>query len=246
MPAKAKAHRIGLFVCHCGLNIAGTVDIPQVLDAFKDEPAVLVALDYKYMCSEPGQELIRRKIAEEKLDGIVVAACSPTMHEATFRRNAESAGLNPYRVEIANIREQASWVHAKDPDAATRKAIEVIRTIIEKVRYDEELLPFTLPVVRRALVIGGGIAGIQAALDIAEAGFPVLLVEREERLGGRMAQLSGTYFNFEPAGDLLAQKLEALQAHPEITILTESEVESLNGYVGNFTVRIRRRGESQP
>jgi heterodisulfide reductase subunit A len=246
MPAKAKAHRIGLFVCHCGLNIAGTVDIPQVLDAFRDEPGVLVSVDYKYMCSEPGQELIRRKIAEEKLDGVVVAACSPTMHEATFRRNAESAGLNPYRVEIANIREQVSWVHAKDPDAATRKAIEVIRTIIEKVRYDEELLPFTLPVVRRALVIGGGIAGIQAALDIAAAGFPVLLVEREARLGGRMAQLSGTYFNFESAGDLLAQKLEALRARPEITVLTESEVESLNGYVGNFTVRIRRRGEDQP
>lgn len=246
MPSRAKAHRIGLFVCHCGLNIAGTVDIPQVLEAFKDEPSVQVAVDYKYMCSEPGQALIRQKIDEEGLDAVVVAACSPTMHESTFRQNAEAAGLNPYRLEIANIREQVAWVHTKDPDAATRKAIEVIRTIIEKARYDEELLPFSLPLVRRALVIGGGIAGIEAALQIAEAGVPVALVEREAHLGGRMAQLSGLYFNFDAAGDLLAHKIEALQSHPQVSILTEAEVEAVGGYVGNFRVKVRRRDQPAP
>jgi len=240
-----KAHRIGLFVCHCGLNIAGTVDIPQVIDAFADDPTIVIATDYKYMCSEPGQALIRETIGGERLDGVVVAACSPTMHEKTFQKAADAVGLNPYKLEMANIREQVSWVHAGEPEIATRKAIETIRTMIEKVRYDESLVPLTLPLVKRALIIGGGIAGIQAALNIADAGYPVTLIEREENLGGRMAQLSGTYFNFDSAADLLARKLEAIAERPEITVLTETEVAGVGGYVGNFQVELRRRDEPE-
>lgn len=239
-----KARRIGLFVCHCGLNIAGVVDIPQVLDAFRDEPGILVATDYKYMCSQPGQAMIVQAIRQGNLDGAVVAACSPAMHEATFRKTAHDGGMNPYRMEIANIREQVSWVHAKDPEVATRKAIEQIRTMVEKTRYNEALIPLTLPLVKRAVVIGGGIAGIQAAIDIAASGYPVVLVEKEPQLGGRMAQLSGTYLNFEPAGDLLARKLGELQETPGITVFTQAEVIGTSGYVGNFSLEIQCQGEA--
>ena len=243
MPPQGKAHRIGLFVCHCGLNIAGTVDIAQVIDAFAGEPAISIAADYKYMCSEPGQALIRETIRERELDGIVVAACSPTMHEKTFQKAADAAGLNPFRVEMANIREQVAWVHSGEPEIATRKAIETIRTLVEKVRYDESLIPLTLPLVKRALVIGGGIAGIQAALDVADAGYQVTLIERSRTLGGRMAQLSGTYFNFESADDLLDQKLRLVSESEEMTVRAETEVEGVSGYVGNFRVTLRRDGQ---
>lgn len=234
--------RIGVFICHCGLNIAGTVDVERVAKEIRDYPGVVYSVDYKYMCSDPGQELIRQAIAEHNLDGIVVAACSPTMHEVTFRKTAASAGLNPYLCEIANIREQCSWVHQPQPEEATAKAIEIIKTIVEKVRYDESLVPLTLPLVRRALVIGGGIAGLQAALDIAEAGYPVILVEKAAHLGGHMRQLSGTYLNFDPASDLLASRIEAVTNHPHIQVITEAEVEEVTGYIGNFTVRVRQRG----
>jgi heterodisulfide reductase subunit A len=165
------------------------------------------------------------------------------MHEVTFRKTAAAAGLNPYLCEIANIREQCSWVHQSQPEEATAKAIETIKTIVEKVRYDESLGPLTLPLVKRALVIGGGIAGLQAALDIAEAGYAVVLVEKESHLGGRMAQLSGIYLNFDTAPDLLACKIEAVSNHPHIQVLTEAEVEEVGGYVGNFTARVRQRGD---
>jgi heterodisulfide reductase subunit A len=232
--------RIGVFICHCGLNIAGTVDVERVADEIRGYPGVVYAVDYKYMCSDPGQDLIKEAIAEYDLDGVIVAACSPTMHEVTFRKTAATAGLNPYLCEIANIREQCSWVHQSQPGEATDKAIETIKTIVEKVRYDEPLVPLTLPLVKRALVIGGGIAGLQAALDIAEAGYPVVLVEREPHLGGRMGQLSGTYLNFDTAPDLLASKIEAVTASPNIQVITEAEVEELGGYVGNFIVKVRR------
>ena len=181
--------RIGVFVCHCGLNIASTVDVPRVIQTLRDYPGVAFAADYKYMCSDPGQMLIQLAIKEHGLDGVVVAACSPAMHEVTFRKAATAAGLNPYQVEIANIREQVAWPHQSAPEEATHKAIETIRTIVEKVRYDEPLTPFVLPLVRRALVVGGGVAGLTVALTIADAGYPVILVERSDRLGGRMAQL---------------------------------------------------------
>jgi len=234
--------RIGVFVCHCGLNIADTVDVERVAEEIRDYPGVVYSVDYKYMCSDPGQDLIKEAIAEHALDGVIVAACSPTMHEVTFRKATASAGLNPYLCEIANIREQCSWVHRSQPEEATEKAIETIKTIVEKVRQDESLVPLTLPLVKRALVIGGGIAGLQAALDIAEAGYPVILIEKESHLGGRMGQLSGTYLNFDSAPDLLASTIETVTGHPRIQVITEAEVEELGGYVGNFTVRVRQQG----
>ena len=232
--------RIGVFVCHCGTNIAGTVDVERVVEEVQKHPDVAFATHYTYMCSDPGQQLIRGTVQREGLDGVVVSACSPAMHEATFRKATRMAGLNPYRCEIANIREQVSWVHQGDPEAATRKAVEVILTIVEKVRYNEALVPLELPLVKRAVVIGGGIAGLTAALDIAEAGFPVVLVEREDHLGGRMAELSGLYLNFQAAPDLLARRIQAVESHPQITVLTQAEVEEVGGYVGNFRVRVRR------
>jgi len=230
--------RIGVFICHCGLNIAGTVDVERVAKEIRNYPGVVYSVDYKYMCSDPGQDLIKGAIVEHDLDGVIVAACSPTMHEVTFRKTAATTGLNPYLCEIANIREQCAWVHQSQPEEATAKAIETIETIVEKVRHDESLVPLTLPLVKRALVIGGGIAGLQAALDIAEAGYAVILVEKESRLGGRMGQLSSIYLNFDAAPNLLASKIEAVTNHPNIQVITEAEVEEVAGYVGNFTVKV--------
>ena len=231
--------RIGVFVCHCGHNIAGTVDVEAVAEALRDAPGVEMATTYKYCCSEPGQKLIRDSIEEQGLDGVVVAACSPAMHETTFRRAVASVGLNPYLCECANIREQCSWVHQDDPEQATTKAKAIVQTIVEKVKGDEPLDVLALPITKRALVIGGGIAGLQAALDIADSGYPVVLVEREALLGGRMAGLSGTYVSVKAAPDLFAQKIEAVTHHSHVHVLTESEVTELSGYVGNFQVRIR-------
>jgi heterodisulfide reductase subunit A len=234
--------RIGVFVCHCGHNIAGTVDVETVAQEALKHPDVVFATDYKYMCSDPGQQLIRESIAEHDLDGVVVAACSPAMHETTFRRTVSGAGLNPYRCESANIREQVSWVHQKDPAAATHKAAAVARSIAEKVSSNEELESLHLPVTHRALVIGGGISGMQAALDIADAGYPVVLVERQEELGGKMARLSGTYLNFDAAPDLLGKKIAAVEHHPHIQVLTRAQVQEVSGYVGNFRVVITSGG----
>jgi heterodisulfide reductase subunit A2 len=230
--------RIGVFVCHCGHNIAGTVDVEAVVNGALQHPDVAFAVDYKYMCSDPGQQLIRDSIDKHKLDGVVVAACSPAMHETTFRRTVSSAGLNPYRCESANIREQVSWVHQKDKEAATQKAIEISRSIAEKVKGNDQLEAMVLPLTHRALVIGAGIAGLQAALDIAEAGLPVILVEREAGLGGNMARLSGTYLNFAAAPGLLQKKIEAVTSHPNIQVLTRAEVIEVSGYVGNFKVKV--------
>jgi heterodisulfide reductase subunit A len=231
--------RIGVFVCHCGHNIAGTVDVQKVVAGVQEHPDVVFAVDYKYMCSDPGQQLIRESIDKHQLDGVVVAACSPAMHETTFRRTVASVGLNPYRCESANIREQVSWVHQHDPEAATFKAIDIARSIAEKVKGNEELASLVLPLTRRTLIIGGGIAGLQAALDIAEAGYPVILVEKESHLGGKMAQLSGTYLNFEAAPGLLQKIIEQVQKHPNIQLLTEAEVIEVSGYVGNFQVKVK-------
>jgi heterodisulfide reductase subunit A2 len=230
--------KIGVFVCHCGQNIAGTVDVGSVVKEVLCHPHVSFAIDYKYMCSDPGQQLIKDSIQEYGLDGVVVAACSPAMHETTFRRTVSGVGLNPYRCESANIREQVSWVHQKEPLPATSKATAIVRSIVEKVKGNEELEPFIIPVNQRLLVIGGGIAGMQAALDTAEAGFPVILVEREASLGGNMARLSGTYINFSSAPDLLQRKIERVESHPLIQVLTGARLSELSGYVGNFKVRI--------
>ena len=230
--------RIGVFICHCGINIASTVDVAQVTEAVGRHPEVVYSTDYKYMCSNPGQQLVRDAIVEHDLDGVVVAACSPLMHEKTFRRAAAAAGLNPYRCEMANIREQCSWVHQDKPGRATEKAMEVVRTVVERVSRDEELEPFHLPLTKRALVIGGGIAGMQAALDVANAGFPVVLVEREAELGGKMARLSGTFLNFNAAPGLLERKVAEVRGHANIEVLTGAQVVGVEGYVGNFVVEV--------
>jgi heterodisulfide reductase subunit A len=233
--------RIGIFVCHCGTNIAGTVDVKRVVEEIRKFPDVVYAVDYKYMCSDPGQILIREHIREDRLDAVVVAACSPAMHETTFRRAAESAGINPYQTEIANIREQSAWAHMKQRQAATNKAIDTIHTIVAKVRHNQSLTPFYLPLVKRALVIGGGIAGMQAALDVADAGYPVVLVEKSDHLGGRMAELSGLYLNFDAAPGLLQRKVDTVLNHPHIQVLTEAEVVEVGGYVGNFVIKVAQR-----
>ena len=180
--------RIGVFVCHCGSNIAATVDVKKVAEMALHEPGVVHVEDYQYMCSEAGQELIHKAIKEKHLTGLVVCSCSPRMHETTFRNAAERAGLNPYMVEIANIREHCSWIH-KDMEEATEKAVILMRAAVAKVNLNAPLKPGESRVTKRALVIGGGIAGIQTALDIAEAGYPVDIVEKTPSIGGRMSQL---------------------------------------------------------
>jgi heterodisulfide reductase subunit A len=231
--------RIGVFVCHCGHNIASSVDVEALVAELRQHPGVAFSADYKYMCSDPGQELIRKAIAEHQLDGVVVAACSPAMHETTFRRTAQGAGVNPFRCESANIREQVSWVHQHDKPAATAKASDIVRSTVEKVRQDESLEPLTLPVTRRCIVVGGGIAGMQVALDVASAGYPVVLVERQARLGGRMAQLSGTYLNLQDGGRRLEAMIQAVERNPNVQVMLAAEVTSCGGYVGNFQVQVR-------
>ncbi|MBN1811524.1 MAG: CoB--CoM heterodisulfide reductase iron-sulfur subunit A family protein [Anaerolineae bacterium] len=230
--------RIGVFVCHCGLNIASTVDVERVVEVLCGYPGVVLTADNKYMCSDPGQALIRQAIQEHDLDGVVVAACSPSMHEVTFRKTAQAAGLNPYRLEIANIREQVSWPHRDAPEAATLKAVEIVRTLVEKVRGDEPLTALALPIVRRALVVGGGIAGLTAALDIADAGYPVVLIERSDRLGGKMACLSSLYLDLDESDSLLQERIDAVTRHPLIEVLTGTEVTAFDGYVGSFSVEV--------
>ena len=232
--------RIGVFICWCGSNIAATVDVERLSEAVKAEPGVVFAANYQYMCSENGQQLIKNAIKEYKLDGVVVGSCSPRMHEATFRKAAEAAGLNPYMVEVANIREQCSWIH-KDREEATRKALVLVRTAIAKVRLDAPLKEGESPVVKRALVIGGGIAGIQAALDIAEAGFPVDIVEKNPTIGGRMAQLDKTFPTLDCSACILTPKMVDCAQNEKIDILSYSEVEEVKGYVGNFKVKIKRK-----
>lgn len=232
--------RIGVFVCHCGINIAENVDVKKVAEEVGKLPGVVYAQDYIYMCSEPGQALVREKIKQEKLDGVIIAACSPSLHESTFRTAAEEAGLNPWQCEIANIREQCSWVHA-DREKATSKAVRIVSTMVEKTRLNESLQPIPVSVTKKALVIGGGIAGIQAALDIADSGYPVILVEKDSSIGGHMAQLSETFPTLDCSQCILTPKMVAAGKHPNIELMTYSEVEEVSGYVGNFNVKIRRK-----
>lgn len=235
--------KIGVFVCHCGHNIASIVDVQAVVEQIRQHGDVAFAIDYKYMCSDPGQQLIRESIEKYGLDGVVVAACSPAMHETTFRKTVATAGMNPYRCESANIREQCSWVHQNDKEAATSKAVAIARSIAEKVSGNEELESLVLPLTRRTLVIGGGIAGMQASLDIADAGYPVILVEKSDHLGGKMARLSGTYLNFDAAADLLEKRIERVTHHPNIQVLMSAELSEVTGYVGNFSAKVVTRDQ---
>jgi len=232
--------KIGVFVCWCGSNIAATVDVAAVAEAVKTEPGVVYATDYQYMCSEGGQARIRQAIADYGLTGIVVCSCSPRMHEATFRKTAAAAGLNPYMVEIANIREHCSWIH-KDKDEATAKAIILARAAIAKLNLNVPLTAGETPVTKRALVIGGGIAGIQTALDIADAGYEVDIVEKTPTIGGRMAQLDKTFPTLDCAACILTPKMVDAASNEKINLYTYSEVASIKGFVGNFTVEIRKK-----
>ena len=235
--------KIGVFVCHCGSNIKSTVDVSRVGAACHKMPGVVFADEYPYLCAEAGQKKITAAIAEHKLSGVVVAACSPRMHEATFRKAAFGAGLNPYMVEIANIREQCSWVH-KDTDLATEKAVSLVRAAVSKVHFNTPLKPEKSPVIKRALVIGGGIAGVSAALDIAEAGFFVDIVETLPSIGGRMAQLDKTFPTLDCSACILTPTMVDAAAHKNITLYTYSRVEKVEGFVGNFTVTIRKKARS--
>ena len=231
---------IGVFICWCGENIARTVDVQRVAEEVGRLPGVSVSLEYKYMCSDPGQTLMRDRIREHQLDGVVVASCSPHMHLRTFRAAAAREGLNPYRVEMANIREHCSWVHQNKEDA-TAKAIELVAMAVAKVARNRSLDPIRIPVTRRAMVIGGGVAGIQAALDIADGGMEVVLVEREPSIGGRMAGLSETFPTLDCSQCILTPRMVDAGQHPKINLYTWSEIEEVNGYVGNFEVKIRRK-----
>jgi len=232
--------RIGVFVCHCGTNIAGTVDVKAVAEALGHEPSVVYSVDYTYMCSESGQNLIKDAIRDYKLTGVVVCSCSPRMHENTFRKAAAAAGLNPYMVEIANIREQCSWIH-KDIKEGTEKAIILGRAAIAKVQLNAPLIAGESPVTKRALVIGGGIAGIQTALDIADAGFEVDIVEKQPTIGGKMTQLDKTFPTLDCAACILTPKMVECAQNDLINIYSYSEVESVSGFVGNFTVKIKKK-----
>ncbi len=232
--------RIGVFVCWCGSNIAGTVDVAAVSEALKSEPGVVFSTNYQYMCSEAGQNIIKDAIRDYKLTGIVVCSCSPRMHEATFRKTAAAAGLNPYMVEIANIREQVSWIH-KDMPTATEKAVILGRAAIAKVHLNAPLVAGESRVVKRALVIGGGIAGIQTALDIADAGFEVDIVEKTATIGGKMAQIDKTFPTLDCAACILTPKMVDAAQHDKINIYAYSEIDSVKGFVGNFNVTIRRK-----
>ncbi|MFQ5867364.1 MAG: 4Fe-4S binding protein [bacterium] len=236
--------RVGIFICHCGINIAGVVDVKKVADEFGKIPGVVHSIDYKYMCSNPGQELITKTIKEKKLNGVIVAACSPRMHETTFRNAGLKAGLNPYCMEIANIREQCSWVHQDEKEKATEKGVQIISSILEKLKGDQALEVFHSEVEKKALVIGAGIAGIQVALDIAQGGYPVILVEKEPYIGGHMTKLAETFPTLDCAACILTPRTVEVSQSPKIKIYTYSEIEEISGLVGDFKVKIRKKARS--
>jgi heterodisulfide reductase subunit A len=234
------ANRIGVYVCHCGLNIAGAVDIERVIAAARALPRVALAKEYKFVCSDPGQDMIAEDIRAGGLDAVVVAACSPLMHEKTFRRAVEGAGLNPFLLAIANIREQGSWV-TEDREAATAKATALVAGAVARVARQEPLEMRRVEIHPAALVIGGGIAGIQAALDLADSGVETFLVERQPSIGGHMAMFDKTFPTLDCSACILTPKMTSVGQHKRIRLLTYSEVESVSGFVGNFLVRVRRK-----
>ncbi|QJW45101.1 CoB--CoM heterodisulfide reductase iron-sulfur subunit A family protein [bacterium BFN5] len=234
--------RIGVFICHCGSNIAATVDCAKVAEAASAFPGVIYSADYKYMCSEPGQEFIKDAIKKYDLNAIVVASCTPRMHEPTFRKTLASGGLNPYMFEMTNLREQCSWVHA-DIVKATEKAIDLVKMSAAKVNRNEALYSTTIPVHKKALVIGAGIAGMQAALDIADAGHQVVLVDREPTIGGKMPMLDKTFPTMDCSACISTPKMVEAAQHPNIELMAYSEVVEVDGFIGNFTVKIRQKAK---
>ena len=232
--------RIGVYVCHCGTNISGKVNVSEVTEFAKTLPDVVVAREYKFMCSDPGQILIEEDIKNLGLDRIVVASCSPLMHEPTFRGACERANVNRYLFQMANIREHCSWVTV-DPNAATEKAKALVAGAVAKAAHLQPLPHKTVPVNPATLIVGGGIAGIQAALDIADSGRTVYLVEKEPSIGGHMAMFDKTFPTLDCAACILTPKMVQVGKHPNIKLMTSSEVEKVEGFVGNFRVKIRHK-----
>nr|WP_320036836.1 CoB--CoM heterodisulfide reductase iron-sulfur subunit A family protein [uncultured Bacteroides sp.] len=235
--------KIGVFICHCGENISATVDCEKVAQDIRKVEGVEYAIDYKYMCSDPGQTLIKDAIKEHHLDGVVVGSCSPRMHEPTFRKACAEAGLNPFLCEMANLREHCSWVHEKG-EATTEKAFDLVKMLVEKVKRNKPLDSIKVPITKKALVIGGGIAGIQASLDIANTGHQVILIEKDPSIGGHMSQLSETFPTLDCSQCILTPRMVEVAQHPNITLYTYAELESLEGFIGNFTAKIRLKAKS--
>ena len=232
--------RIGVYICRCGTNIAGTVDVKEVAEFVQGLPAVVVAKDYMYMCSDPGQNMIKEDIKQLGLNRVVVASCSPNLHEHTFRQTCQDAGLNPYLFAMANIREHVSWV-TEDPKLATEKVKALVSAAVRRIYYQEPLEVREVPVTPAVLVVGGGIAGIQASLEIANAGYKVYLVEREPSIGGHMAQFDKTFPTLDCASCIFTPLLSAVGQHPNIELMSYSEVEEVSGYIGNFKAKIRKK-----
>ncbi|MFW9914076.1 MAG: FAD-dependent oxidoreductase [Candidatus Thorarchaeota archaeon] len=234
------ARKVGVFVCHCGTNIAGVVDIEEVVRYANTLPGVSAKTN-TYMCSEVGQKLIREEIGEENLDAVVVAACSPRLHEKTFRKAISAGGLNPFLVEMANIREHDSWVHMKEPEIATEKAKDLIRMATGRAARLQPLEISHVPIAQSVLIVGGGIAGISAALDLAEEGFKVWLLEKSPSIGGNMARLDKTFPTMDCSACILTPKMSDTQWAETLEILSYAELEEVNGFVGNFNVKIRQK-----
>lgn len=232
--------RIGVYICHCGTNIAGVVNIQEVVEFVSKLPGVVVAKDYRFVCSDPGQDMIKHDIKDHNLTRVVVAACSPTLHELTFRKACESVGLNPFLFQMANIREQCSWV-TEDPKEATEKAKDLIVAAVKRAYLHNPIQIRRVPIKPAVLIVGGGIAGIEAALEIADAGKKVYLVEREPSIGGKMAMLDKTFPTLDCSSCILTPKMSAVGRHENITLLTYSEIEEVSGYVGNFKIKIRKK-----
>lgn len=233
--------RIGVYVCHCGLNIAGSVDCVAVAEYADTLQDVVVSVDNKYTCSDPGQEQIKQDIKEHKLNRIVVASCTPRLHEPTFRNTCAEAGLNPYLFEMANIRDHCSWVHLHDKKNATEKAKDLVKMAVARARLLQPQIEAEVPVTKEVLIIGGGVAGIQSALDLADQNYQVYLVEKEPSIGGKMAQIDKTFPTMDCSICILAPKMSEAGRHPNITILTNSLVQDVSGYVGNFTVKVLKK-----
>ncbi len=232
--------RIGVFVCHCGINISSMVDVESIVERVRELDGVVEAKSYKYMCSDRGAQIIKKSIEEKGIDGAVIACCSPRMHEPTFRGVAEDGGMNPFTVEIANIREQCSWAH-DSRERSTEKAMKLVMSSVAKARLLEPLERGRTPVIPNALVIGGGIAGIQASLDLANEGFRVYLVEKDPSIGGRMAQLDKTFPTLDCSSCILTPKMMEVYHHPNIDLMTYSEVLSIEGSIGDYRVKVRRK-----
>ena len=233
--------RIGVYVCHCGLNIAGSVDCAEVVKFAATLPHVVLAQDNRYICSDQGQEGIKKDIKEHRLNRVVVASCSPRLHEPTFRKACEDAGLNKYLFEMANIREHCSWVHLYDREAATEKAKDLVKMAVAKATLLEPAEEIEVQINRKALIIGGGVAGIQAALDLADTGYKVYLVEKEPSIGGMMARIDKTFPTMDCSICILAPKMSDVGHHPNIELLAHSEVSEVKGYIGNFHVKVLKK-----